>query len=512
MENSLSAGIAQLKKSAPYLTLILLLSIMAFVFTFNAKLGYLSDCTRYYLLGQSVAAGAGFTQIWDVVQQPDGLSSPLYPVLIAFLSLAFTGSISLIKSVNGLFLFSSVAIFFFYYRKMKFSYLSTIVILTPFIFNYWVLKHASIMLTEIPFIFLSGSCLFHLSRAKDEVDLKDFNWWWALLIAVGAYYMRSVGIALAAAIVTNELLKKRWNRAGVSALFFGITIIPWIVRGINLTGQTHFKIISSLNPLLPGGEKAGIIDIVERIGINLINYISVYLPASMIPTFQQHYGNESIIGWITGLLLISGIIYGYIRLNFQKTVVGLYILIYLMILLVFPNVYTGQRFLLPLLLLLYPLLFISIRNLTEYFNLPSKVSIGFMLLLGVINLFSLIPLEAESSKPLLRQWSGYFETAKWANKNLPPDAIVAVRVGEEFYLHSLRRTLAFPFIDDSEELKAYLNYYRVTHIVSDDLDYPLTDMRIRTMPYLKPLIDKNPQSFKEVYRSEGGETILFEIL
>jgi len=135
-----------------------------------------------------------------------------------------------------------------------------------------------------------------------------------------------------------------------------------------------------------------------------------------------------------------------------------------------------------------------------------------MLLLGVINLFSLIPLETESSKPLLRQWSGYFETAKWANKNLPPDAVVAVRVGEEFYLHSLRRTLAFPFIDDSEELKAYLNYYRVTHIVSDDLDYPLTDMRIRTMPYLKPLIDKNPQSFKEVYRSQGGETILFEIL
>jgi len=183
-----------------------------------------------------------------------------------------------------------------------------------------------------------------------------------------------------------------------------------------------------------------------------------------------------------------------------------------MILLVFPNVYTGQRFLLPLLLLFYPLLFNGIRNLNEYLNLPSKVSLGIMLLLGVINLFSLIPLEAELSKPLLRQWNGYFETARWAKMNLPPEAIVAVRIGEEFYLHSLRRTTAFPFIENPEELQKYLNYYKVTHIVSDDLDYPLTDMRIRTMPYLKPVMDKMPDSFKEVYRSKGGETILFEIL
>jgi len=446
------------------------------------------------------------------MQQPDGLSSPLYPLLIALLSLTFTGSIFIIKSINGLFLFGSVVIFFNFYRKMKFNNLSVFIILLPFIFNYWVLKHSSIMLTEIPFIFLSGMGLLLLSHSKDGSDLKDFSWWGALFFAVSAYYMRSIGIALAAAIVMDELLKKRWNRAAVSTLFFSVAFLPWIIRGMNLSGQTHFKIISMLNPLSSGGEKAGIFDIIERIGTNLLNYISVYIPASMIPALQQFYGSDGIIGWITGLFLTAGLIYGFIRLKFQKRVVGLYLLFYMVILLIFPSVYTGQRFLLPLLPLLYPLLFTGIRSVQEYYKLPPKVSIGFMIFLGVINLFSIKSLEIETSKPLLSQWNGYFETAKWANNNLPEDAVIAVRIGEDFYLHSLRRTLAFPFIGNPVEFQVYLDFHKATHIVSDDLDYPLTDMKNRTMPFLKPVMEKHPESFNEVYRSKGGETLLFEIL
>lgn len=59
MDNSQTKIVSKMKDSATYAVLILLLSIMAFVYTFNPKLGYLSDCARYYLVGQSVAAGGG---------------------------------------------------------------------------------------------------------------------------------------------------------------------------------------------------------------------------------------------------------------------------------------------------------------------------------------------------------------------------------------------------------------------------------------------------------------------
>jgi len=120
-------------------------------------------------------------------------------------------------------------------------------------------------------------------------------------------------------------------------------------------------------------------------------------------------------------------------------------------------------------------------------------------------------LEAELSKPLLPQWKGYFEVASWAGKNLNDDAVVATRIGQEFYLYSIRKTVQFPFFENTDELLNYLKYKNVTHIVGDDLDYPITDMKERTAPSLETLRNANPEFLKEVYISNTRETKLFEL-
>ena len=58
---------------------------------------------------------------------------------------------------------------------------------------------------------------------------------------------------------------------------------------------------------------------------------------------------------------------------------------------------------------------------------------------------------------------------------------------------------------------SYLKYKKVTHIVGDDLDYPVTDMRQSTGPPLEALRNAGPELLKEVYRSDTGETKLFEL-
>ena len=134
-----------------------------------------------------------------------------------------------------------------------------------------------------------------------------------------------------------------------------------------------------------------------------------------------------------------------------------------------------------------------------------------MILIAILNLWSLRSLDAELSKPLLPQWKGYFEVASWAGKNLGADAVIATRIGQEFYLYSTRKTVQFPFMENSDKIIGYLNYKKVTHIVSDDLDYPITDMRKNTGPTLEILRKVNPESLKEVYHSNRGETKLFEL-
>ena len=187
-------------------------------------------------------------------------------------------------------------------------------------------------------------------------------------------------------------------------------------------------------------------------------------------------------------------------------------LLLISILLHFAEEFSVQRFLLALLPVLYLAVYKGLSSLANKFNYGKKFSFGIMILISILNLWSLRSLEAELSKPLLPQWEGYFEVAGWAGKNLSDDTVIATRIGQEFYLYSIRKTVKFPFIENSDELLSYLKYKKVTHIVGDDLDYPITDMRESTGPSLETLRTAYPELLKEVYRSDTGETKLFELV
>ncbi len=494
-----------------YAIALLIVSFIVLVFTFNPNLGYISDCARYYLVGQSLAAGAGFVQIWDAEQPPDGLSPPLYPLLIAALSKSVSASIILIKTMTGLFFLFSIWLYFILFKRIGLSKTALFATLLPLVFNYWVLKHASLMLTEIPFMFFSGAGLLFYLKSQNNDNLKDLNWWFALLFTGAAFYMRSIGIALAAAILLNDLSEKRWKRALASPIFFIGLFLPWMIRGMKLTILTHFDLISAVNPLEPYGAKADFFDIVQRIDINVINYTSTYLSSSVIPISRWFSNPENLFSWLLGLFIGGVTVYGMVKVGKYRTLLSSYLLLYFMVLLLFPQAYAGHRFLIPILPLIYLALYIGLSSLTEKFKIGINYSYGLMIILALLNLWSLRSLEAELSKPLLPQWQGYFEVANWAGENLPTEAVIATRIGQEFYLYSLRKTVQFPFFENADELLSYLKYKNVTHIVGDDLDYPITDMMKSTDLPLKSLINIYPESIREVYRSAKEETKLFEL-
>ena len=493
-----------------YAVALLIVALIVIVFTFNPNLGYLSDCSRYYLVGQSIAAGAGFVQIWDAEKPPDGLSSPLYPLMIAALSQTVSESILTMKVMTGLFFLGSIWIYFRLFKRIGLSKEALMLTLLPLIFNYWVQIHASLMLTELPFMFLSGCGLLFYLKSENDDKAKNLNWWLALLFAVLTFYMRTIGIVLALSIVLNELSMLRWKRALVAAIIFIGIFLPWLIRGMYLDVLTHFDLISALNPLVPFGAKADFFDIVQRIDINVINYTSVYLPSSIIPISRWFSNQGNIFSWLLGISLLGTIAYGMLNIGKDRLFFMFYLLSYFAILLLYPQAYSGHRFLLALLPLLYLGLYTGLSSLANKLKNGTKYSLGIMILIAILNLWSLRSLDAELSKPLLPQWKGYFEVANWAGDNLTADAVIATRIGQEFYLYSIRKTVQFPFFEDTDEILGYLKYKNVTHIVSDDLDYPITDMRESTGIPLETLRNASPESLKEVYVSKTGETKLFE--
>ena len=493
-----------------YLIALLLVSLIVLIFTFNPNLGYLSDGARYYLVGQSIAAGAGFVQIWDAEKPPDGLSSPLYPLMIAALSRTVSEGILAMKVMTGLFFLGSIWIYFSLFKRIGLSQEALMLTLLPLVFNYWVQIHASLMLTELPFMFLSGCGLLFYLKSENDGKAKNLNWWLALLFAVLTFYMRTIGIVLAVSIVLNELSKLRWKRALVAASIFIGIFLPWMIRGMYLDVLTHFDLISALNPLVPFGAKADFFDIVQRIDINVINYTSAYLPSSLIPISRWFSNPGNIFSWLLGISLLGVIAYGMLNIGKYRLFFSFYLLSYFAILLLYPQAYSGHRFLLALLPLLYLGLYTGLSSLTNKLKNGTKYSFGILILIAILNLWSLRSLDVELSKPLLPQWEGYFEVANWAGNNLTADAVIATRIGQEFYLYSIRKTVQFPFFENADKILSYLKYKNVTHIVSDDLDYPITDMRESTRAPLETLRNASPESLKEIYISNSRETKLFE--
>ena len=450
-------------------------------------------------------------QIWDAEIPPEGLSSPLYPLMIAAVSLTVSESILIMKVMTGLFFIGSVWIYFNLFKRIGLSKEALMLTLLPLVFNYWVLIHSSLMLTELPFMFLSGCGLLFYLKTQDDDKVKELNWLLALLFTVSAFYMRSIGIVLAASIILNELARIRWKRALMAATLFIGVLLPWMIRGINLKVLSHFDLISALDPLQPFGNKSDFFDIVQRIDINAIIYTSAYLPSSIVPVSRWFSNPGNIFSWLLGLSLLGLMILGAIKIGKHRFILSIYLLAYFAVLLLFPQTLGSRRLLIPILPLFYLAIYIGLRSLTEKLKIGDNYLSGLMIVLTLLNLWSLRSLKSELSQPLSPQRQGYYEVAVWAGENLPMETIIATRIGQEFYLYSTRRTVQFPFFENADKILSYLRYKNATHIVSDDLDYPLTDMMESTDPPLQTLRSVYSESLREVYRSNTGETKLFEL-
>ena len=129
-------------------------ALLVLLYTFDPNIGYYSDAARYYLLGQSISMGTGLTSIWDVSAPPDTISLPGFPILIAVLSMISGESILLIKVVNGLFFLAFTVLSYRLMIKLGMDHVVVLPSILLLTFNLHLVKHASLMMTELPYLFL----------------------------------------------------------------------------------------------------------------------------------------------------------------------------------------------------------------------------------------------------------------------------------------------------------------------------------------------------------------------
>jgi hypothetical protein len=255
------------------------------------------------------------------------------------------------------------------------------------------------------------------------------------------------------------------------------------------------------------GVMQGLGDWIDRFTGNFSRYISSEI-SSAIFGYEPNYDAGS---WFLGLLLLSVIGFGIFKLKkFQIAIAG-YILGTFAILMIWPTVWTGVRFMLPLVPLLIFLFFFGIYQIIIF--LLEKIKFDMQKVnkvlpyVFIIFFFVYFPkidvLHKEAKKPLNPLYRNYFAMAKWTKKNIDKDAIVLCRKPMLFHLYSDHYVNGIIKNNDPDEALKLMKEGNYSYIVfyGDGL----------SQKYFLPLYQKYPKRFPIIQKLSNPDVYLMKI-
>lgn len=470
---------------------------------FDTKIDLNGDNINYYYLAKNLVERGQYAYYYDANQTPHGHFPPGYPWIMA-LFMQVSDSVQFLKMANGAFLLGSCLLLFFTLRHFGASLAACFTTVMALVVNATVLRFATIMMSEIPFVFFSLLALFLLSRGDYEKPFyKNAYFLSGMAVVVFASHIRSQGLAILPGILLFLALAKRWAYIPAAFGTYVVGMLPWQLRNQSLGLESEY--ISALllnNPYRPALGNITLPELFARIGANAQRYLDKEIPSAFFSNIVPEYkgiDGEVQITWsfyAVGIAILLFVCAGLFSVQKNRPLIAGYVLGSAAILLIWPPVWYGNRFLLPLLPFLLFLMVLGIGRVADGLlsRLPYKTTFAPLLL---VPLFYLFNAEANSGYRLNAKTSAYaphyesyFNAARWAKENLPPDAVVACRKTELFYHFSGLHTVSFARTENHRELLQQLKASGATHAVLDYLGFSDTER------YLYPAIKANIKMFR----------------
>jgi hypothetical protein len=491
-----------------YCTVLLVLFSSHWPGIFDETLDGNGDNAAYYILGKALYLGEGYTYINTPTAAAANNLPPGYPALVALTMALWSPEFAAIKVVNGIFLLLSVLALFILYRHLGTNvHLAFVAALAAFC-NGHLLHSSIIMMSEVPFLFFSTAALLLFTRLQEE-NFRQPQIYLLLVCLVAAYYIRSMGVALLVAICLELAWQRRWKYLGFVTTGFVLAALPWYIRGRGMGGNAYLDQLLSINPYRPDLGRVGWSGLALRLYENAQRYIHREIPDSLLYYIERDWTREPVASdWLLGILSLLLVGYGFYRLRAHRRLIVLYVAATGGIVLLWPQVWPGTRFIQPLI----PLLWLAVCNSLYAFFVWGLEKVGspwrFQPLLLLLPLwFIFVPdlnyhhrLATTGKQP--NNWINYYALAEWAKQNTEPEAIIACRKPVLFYLYSNRRTVVFRFTTDGALLLEDLKQKQVDYVVIDQLGSASTER------YLLPAVIKYEKEFSLVHSVENPSTWL----
>lgn len=501
-----------------YVLLIIFTFCLVYQNIFDKKVSLVGDNASYYILGKAIATGEGYTNIHHAEKEAHYHYPIGYPVIIATTITLFSDSYTSIKLVNGGFLLGAILLLFFIIFKLTKNHHLAFITCLITIINYHVLNYATIMMSEIPFLFFSLLCL--LIFIKLDVSRKFYKnklFYYLIVVLAFTLLIRSVAIALCFTFIMIFMYKKKWDY--VISSIIGITLLnlPVFLRNKNATGNTYISQLLLKNSYRPELGKVDLADILNRITLNFKRYLSVEIPSGIVYTKPINYTNLSVtkLDWALGICIVAAICFGLYKLKSQRYILLTYVVSFFAILMLWPNIWYGTRFLIPLIPILIFLVIYSVFEIIKIcitHTLPSYKKSTPILITVMLLSFWAIPYGITSIDTLYTNaetdypdnYKNYFSLAKWIDENTDNNSLTSVRKQGLFYLFSKKPVTGYLKTSDREAQIEDLKDKEVNYIIVEQLGYS------STYKYLLPAIDRYPEKFKIIKTLKDPNTYLME--
>ncbi len=495
-------------KNLLYPFLIVLSFAFIYSYIYDAKINLGGDNAGYYILGKSIASGQGYSNIHMPGNPPHNHFPPGYPSILSFFMWVFSEDIGFLKSMNGLFLLGSSLVMFYILKDIlknsRLAFLGAVLML----FNMHLLSYSTIMMSEIPFLFFSLLIIyFFIQTINQDKPFQQPQLYVVIALSAYAFHIRTAGLALIGGIVLYLLLRRQFAYLGAYLGGFILLCLPWFLRGRNLGGNGYIQQLFMKNPYRPEEGMMDVSDFFGRFFENLGRYISKEIPNGMFPSIQVDYRADiEVSGILLGLSFLALIVFGLIKLPRYRSLFIWYFIGTFGILLLWPEVWFGIRFVLPLLPFFTFFFFYGIYEILNFLSkkIALDLQVNPLILLASVLLFmpQLKALNASAGKRYDSRFQNYFDMADWVKNNTAPNAVICCRKPSLFYLFASRKTVRYQSTMDYNAFIQDLNKKEVTHVVVDALGFSSTGR------YLVPVIQTNPYRFKKLLAYQNPETYL----
>lgn len=415
------------------------------------------DNAGYVALGHALLSGEGYTELWDPARPPHTKYPPVFPALLAAaMALGASGwaSLKVVPVAAGL--VTVAAVFLWARRRLGLRAGAATALLTGL--SPALLYHGHWLLSDVPFLAFVMLALWLLDETPDAPAPPPARSRLAagLVFVILACLTRTAGLPLALAVLAAWLLAGHRRRAGVAGGALALPLGAWFVRG-RLVGPGEGRYGSEfflLDPYQPDLGPAGPGDFVARAGENLIGYLGRYIPEAMV-------GQGG--GWaalLTGVLVILAAVGWWARTRRRPGPAELFLPLYTAVILVWPAVWSGDRFALPLVPLLLAFAAAGLARLLEGGRRTRWAPAAGATLAVLVGLGAGVDwLESRQEAARCRgaleaagPWAcgggalvDFVATARWAGDNLPGESAALTRKPRIWYVMSGVPTRTYPF-------------------------------------------------------------------